>query len=81
MNANLGPVLEQFVTELLETGLYQSQSEIIREGLRLLKELEDLKKLRFDSMRKGIAWGIQQADQREVVDASGPESSELRSAK
>jgi antitoxin ParD1/3/4 len=72
MNANLGPVLEQFVTELLDSGLYQSQSEIIREGLRLLKEREDLKKLRLDDLRKAIALGSQQADRREFVD--GPET-------
>ena len=30
MNANLGPVFEQFVAELVDSGLYQSQSEVIR---------------------------------------------------
>jgi len=68
MNANLGPVLENFVTELLESGLYQSQSEIIREGLRLLKEREDLKRLRLDDLRKEIALGSQQADRGEFLD-------------
>ena len=72
MNANLGPILEQFVTELLESGLYQSQSEVIREGLRLLKEREELKKLRLDELRKEIALGSQQADRREFV--NGPEA-------
>jgi antitoxin ParD1/3/4 len=72
MNANLGPVLENFVTELLESGLYQSQSEIIREGLRLLKEREDVKRLRLDDFRKEIALGSQQADRREFLD--GPET-------
>jgi putative addiction module CopG family antidote len=38
MNVNLGPVLVQFVAELLKTGHYQTQSEVLREGLRLLKE-------------------------------------------
>jgi len=38
MNVNLGPVFDEFVAKLLESGLYQSQSEILREGLRLLKE-------------------------------------------
>lgn len=72
MNANLGPTLEQFVAELLDSGLYQSQSEIIREGLRLLKEREELKKLRVDELRKEIALGSQQADRSEFVD--GPEA-------
>jgi antitoxin ParD1/3/4 len=68
VNANLGPVLENFVTELLESGLYQSQSEIIREGLRLLKEREDLKRLRLDDLRREIALGSEQADRGEFVD-------------
>jgi antitoxin ParD1/3/4 len=68
MNANLGPVLENFVTELLDSGLYQSQSEIIREGLRLLKEREEMKRLRLDDLRKEIALGSQQADRGEFLD-------------
>ncbi len=72
MNVNLGPVLERFVSELLESGLYQSQSEVLREGLRLLKEREDLKKLRLEELRKEIALGSEQADRGEFVD--GPEA-------
>ena len=72
MNANLGPVFEQFVTELVASGLYQSQSEVIREGLRLLKEREELKKLRIAEMRKEIALGSAQADRGEFVD--GPKA-------
>ena len=45
-------------------------SEIIREALRLLNDRENLKKLRLDDLRKGIALGIQQADQGEFV--NGP---------
>lgn len=70
MNANLGPVLERFVAELLDSGLYQSQSEVIREGLRLLKEREDLKKSRLEELRKEIALGSEQADRGEFVDGA-----------
>ena len=72
MNANLGPVFEEFVQDLLKSGLYQSQSEVIREGLRLLKEREDLKKLRAEELRKQVALGIEQADNGAFVD--GPEA-------
>ena len=72
MNANLGPVLEHFVSEMLDSGLYQSQSEVIREGLRLLKEREETKQLRMDGLRKAIALGIEEADRGEFVD--GPEA-------
>ena len=47
MNVNLGTVFDQFVADFLKTGHYQTQSEILREGLRLLKEKEELKQLRW----------------------------------
>jgi antitoxin ParD1/3/4 len=62
MNVNLGDTLEQFITDLLESGLYQSQSEVVREGLRLLKEREDLRKVRLAQLRGEIDKGIQQLD-------------------
>ncbi|MBI3680853.1 MAG: type II toxin-antitoxin system ParD family antitoxin [Acidobacteria bacterium] len=68
MNVNLGPVFDQFVADLLKSGLYQSQSEVLREGLRLLKEREELKQLRLAELRKEIAIGSEQADRGEFVD-------------
>ena len=68
MNVNLGTVLDNFIAELLNTGLYQSQSEVVREGLRLLKEREDFKNLRLAELRKEIAIGSEQADRGEFVD-------------
>src|SRR5260221_1272146 len=68
MNVNLGSVFDNFIADLLETGLYQSQSEVVREGLRLLKEKEELKQLRLAELRKEIAIGVKQADRGEFVD-------------
>jgi len=68
MNVNLGPTFDQFVADLLKTGLYQSQSEVVREGLRLLKEWEDLKQLRLAELRQEIAIGSAEADRGEFVD-------------
>jgi antitoxin ParD1/3/4 len=68
MNVNLGTVFDKFIAELLKTGLYQSQSEVVRDGLRLLKEREELKNLRLAELRKEIAIGSEQADRGEFVD-------------
>jgi antitoxin ParD1/3/4 len=68
MNVNLGTVFDKFIVELLNTGTYQSQSEVVREGLRLLKEREELKQLRLAELRKEIAIGIEEADRGEFVD-------------
>jgi len=68
MNVNLGPTLDKFVAEMLRTGLYQSQSEILREALRLLKEREQAKKSELARLRREIALGTEQAERGELID-------------
>jgi len=58
MNVNLGDTFDQFIAQLLEGGLYQSQSEVVREGLRLLKEREELRSLRLSRLRTEIDKGL-----------------------
>jgi antitoxin ParD1/3/4 len=60
MNVSLTPELEQLVNGKVKTGLYQTASEVVREGLRLLKERDDrLARLRadiragFDAIERG----------------------------
>jgi len=72
MNVHLGSVFDEFVADLLKSGYYQTQSEVLREGLRLLKEREEIKRLRIAELRKEIAVGIEQADHGQFVD--GPEA-------
>lgn len=67
MNIHLDETLDKFVAELLENGLYQSQSEIIRDGLRLLKEREDMRKLKREELQREIQVGIDQLDRGEGV--------------
>lgn len=68
MNVNLGTVFDQFVADLLASGEYQTQSEIVREALRLLKEREELKRLRIAEIRKAIAIGSAEAERGEFID-------------
>jgi antitoxin ParD1/3/4 len=56
----------------LKSGYYQTQSEVLREDLRSLKEREEVKQLRLAELRKEIAEGIEQADRGQFVD--GPEA-------
>jgi antitoxin ParD1/3/4 len=73
MNVSLTPELEQFVSKKVESGLYQTASEVIREGLRLLKEKEDLHQKRLQELRHEIQIGVDQADRGELspMDAQG----------
>ncbi|SFV37024.1 antitoxin ParD1/3/4 [Devosia crocina] len=40
ISADLGANLEKVVTDLVETGRYNSKSEVLREGVRLVQERE-----------------------------------------
>ena len=40
ISADLGSVLEHYVETLVEKGRYNSKSEVIREGIRLVQERE-----------------------------------------
>lgn len=71
MNVSLTPELEQFIHKKVETGLYLSASEVVREALRLLDERDQLRALRVEGLRREIQVGIDQADRGELLD--GPE--------
>jgi len=58
----LGETFKKFVGELIENGLYQSQSEVILDGLRLLKQKHYLQKLKLEELRQEIRVGIDQLD-------------------
>ena len=58
MNVSLTSELEQYVQEKVSSGLYYSASEVIREGLRLLKEREQLQQLRLQELRQDIQAGL-----------------------
>jgi len=49
MNISLTPELEKFVEQEVGSGLYQTASEVVRAGLRLLKREEMLKQVSVGS--------------------------------
>lgn len=57
MNVSLTPALEKFVAQKVQSGLYQTASEVIREGLRLLEERDALQQARLDDIRQAIQDG------------------------
>jgi antitoxin ParD1/3/4 len=62
MNVSLTPELEQLIHKNVETGLYLSASEVVREALRLLEERDKFQAMTFAEVRKEIQIGIDQAD-------------------
>ena len=67
MNVSLTPELEELVARKVESGRYQSASEVIREGLRLLDDQDRLKELQLDEVRKKIQTGLAQLDRGEGI--------------
>lgn len=68
MNVSLTPELEQFVQDRLDSGLYHTASEVVREGLRLLKERDELHAQRVAKVRAKIQRGVAQLKRGEGVD-------------
>ena len=66
MNVSLTPELEELVSEKVKSGLYNSASEVVREGLRLLREQDELRHLRLDALRRDVQIGLEQAEQGQV---------------
>jgi antitoxin ParD1/3/4 len=66
MNVSLTQELEQLVHKKVESGLYLSASEVVREALRLLDERDKLRTMKMEDLRKEIRIGIEQADRGEV---------------
>jgi antitoxin ParD1/3/4 len=62
MNVSLTPELEQLVAGKVESGMYTSASEVVREALRLLKERDELRQARLEELRPEIAVGLKQAE-------------------
>jgi antitoxin ParD1/3/4 len=58
MNISLTSELEQMVQEKVASGMYSSASEVIREGLRLLKERDMLQRVKLQELRTEIRKGI-----------------------
>lgn len=64
MNVSLTPELEQLVNDKVTTGMYQTASEVIREGLRLLRERDQ----RQDALRRDVRAGFEAVERGEFTE-------------
>ncbi len=61
MNVSLPPELEARVRQRVESGMYGSASEVIREALRLFEAYEQIKTAKLDNLRQDIDKGLNDA--------------------
>lgn len=66
MNVSLTPELEQYVQAKVQSGLYTSVSEVVRESLRLMHQYDGLKQQQLVRINNEIEAGLQQLMAGEV---------------
>ena len=66
MNVSLTPELEELVSQKVATGMYHSASEVIREGLRLLRERDEFRQRQLDALGHDISVGLRQLEEGRV---------------
>lgn len=62
MNVSLTPELERWIQAKVDSGLYSSASEVVREALRLLARDEAIRLAQHDELRSLVARGVADAD-------------------
>lgn len=65
ISVDLGRNLEAVVGDLVATGRYNSKSEVLREGVRLVQERE----ARLATFDAAIMEGVAEADAGQLIDA------------
>ena len=72
MNVSLTPELEKFVEKEVTSGLYQTASEVIRAGLRRLKEDQDTRLPKapatLEELEAQLLQSVERLDRGEGVD-------------
>lgn len=58
MNVNLTPQLEELVRSKVESGLYGSASEVVREALRLMDEQDRVRAAKLEQLRAEVRRGL-----------------------
>jgi len=68
MNVSLTPELEKWVQSKVESGLYGSSSEVVRDALRLLHQFEGERIRKLDELRSELQIGLEQVKAGRVED-------------
>ncbi len=61
MNVSLGDHFEELLRKKVASGRYKNAAEVVREGLRLLEQRDERRRVALDALRAKIERGYQQA--------------------
>lgn len=70
MNVSLTPEFERYVEDKVNSGDFSSASEVVRAGLRLLKEHEAEHQARLEALRQAVGEGLAQARRGQAKDGA-----------
>ena len=68
MNVHLTQELEELIQKKVESGRYNSASEVMREALRLMEQRDEFLALRKEEVRHKIREGLDSLQRGEAVD-------------
>ena len=74
MNVSLTPELEAVIQSKVKSGMYNSASEVVREGIRLLQQRDDTHEAKLNALRAEIQKGVDSLEAgryRDLSDAMG----------
>jgi len=70
MNVSLTPEIEGWVQEKVESGFYQSASEVMREALRLMRTYENAREEALQDLRAELLLGLHQLENGDAVEGN-----------
>jgi len=73
MNVSLTPELDRYVSSKVQTGRYNSASEVLREALRLMQERDEIRDLQIAETRLKIQNGLDALASGDYVEATSTE--------
>ena len=68
MNIRVGEEWDAFIKERVNSGRNSSASEVVREGLLLLQQQEQLRQVRLDEVRRKVNEGLDALDRGEYIE-------------
>lgn len=70
MNVSLTPELDRYVHDKVKSGRYNSASEVLREALRNMQDMENQRALQLADLRRKIQEGIDDLDNGRYVEGT-----------
>jgi antitoxin ParD1/3/4 len=68
MNVSLTPELERYVEEKVRSGRYRSCSEVLRESLRIMQQVDEEREARLMALRREVDRGVQELNRGQGMD-------------